>query len=563
MNEIANSTIRKIPKKIPVKIDESTGFERKKQVCGYARVSTDLEDQKNSYEAQLSEYESRIKNNPDWEFVGLYSDEGISGTSLEKREGFKRMIKDALDGKIDLVLVKSISRFARNTVDFIKTIRDLRNKNVEVWFDKENLSSFDNGNADIMLTIYASFAQEESKSISENVKWGVRKRMEKGQRKMVVKTTLGYDYSTDGKIIINEYEARIVKRIFQMYLEGNTYREIVDILNKENISTKTPKNKWDIAKVMRLLSDEKYIGDFIMQKTVVTDFLNHKAFKNDGLVDKFIFHNHHEAIIPKDVFDAVQLLKEKNSQFKHGSRAEPVNKLTGLLFCETCLRELKLKKVSLNTKSPKKILTCKTVNKGNDDYKDCSQKSTIPFDLAMQATLDVVKKYHPFDANQFENIKMAYLASLDEMKSDYENCKNELSIIEGKLNNIVSLAASSNDPNKYKKDYEIEKDAKERLTQKIESLKDDLKANAVSTNVINNILNYLKNEHLTHEIVKKVIVGAIRRKDNSIRFIIGPEGSKFAPESIDLYTSIKPLYENKISDNAGNTLHYDVVKLED
>ena len=172
------TTITVIPKKQVLSINPTTGDVVKKRVAAYARVSTDLEDQRNSFNAQLEEYTTRIGKNPSWEFVKLYSDQGISGTSTKHRVGFQRMIKDALDGKIDLILVKSISRFARNTVDCLKTVRDLRKKNVEVYFDKEAISTNDT-KVDMMLTIFASFAQEESKSISENVKWGVRKRMAK------------------------------------------------------------------------------------------------------------------------------------------------------------------------------------------------------------------------------------------------------------------------------------------------------------------------------------------------------------------------------------------------
>ena len=179
------TTITVIPKKEILAINPTTGNVIKRRVAAYARVSTDLEDQKNSFNAQLEEYTTRISKNPTWEFVKLYSDKGISGTSTKHRVGFQRMIKDALDGKIDLILVKSISRFARNTVDCLKTVRELRKKNVEVYFDKESISTNDT-KVDMMLTIFASFAQEESKSISENVKWGVRKRMAKGQRKMNV-----------------------------------------------------------------------------------------------------------------------------------------------------------------------------------------------------------------------------------------------------------------------------------------------------------------------------------------------------------------------------------------
>ena len=185
------------PKKEAIKIDLKTGQQLKKKVCGYARVSTDLDDQKNSFDFQKQEFEERIKNNPDWEFVGMYADRGISGTQITHREEFKRMIKDAKAGKIDLILTKSVSRFARNTVDFRNTTRELAALDISVYFEKENITTNRN-NIDLVMTLFASLAESESRSISDNVKWGIRKRMSKNELKVPVKKLIGYSRTNDG-----------------------------------------------------------------------------------------------------------------------------------------------------------------------------------------------------------------------------------------------------------------------------------------------------------------------------------------------------------------------------
>lgn len=266
-----------IPKKVPTQIDVETGAKVKKRVCAYARVSTDLKDQKNSFEAQLAEYESRIKKNPDWTFIKLYSDEGITGTSIKQRAGFQEMINDALAGKIDLILIKSISRFARNTVDCLKTIRELQAHGVIAQFEKENLSTAD-PNIEMALTIYASMAQEESKSISENVKWGLRSRMKRGVVHYY-KNILGYDKLDDGTIVVNEDEKKIILEIFNLYIAGYIIRQICKIMEERNYKTGLGKTIWNISYVADILQNEKYCGDVLLQKTVCRDFLTHKREK--------------------------------------------------------------------------------------------------------------------------------------------------------------------------------------------------------------------------------------------------------------------------------------------
>lgn len=280
----------------------------KKRVCAYARVSTDQEDQINSYNAQIKEYTERIKANPNWKFVGMYADEGISGTSMKKRLSFLEMIDDAKAGNIDLILTKSLSRFSRNTVDSLTIIRELREINVEVFFEKENLSSLDT-KIDFMLTIFSSIAQEEARNISENVKWGIRKRFQEGKVKINTKRFLGYDKDDSGNLIINESEANTIRMIFNLYVAGKSYKEICEILISEKLTNGRGLVKWNPSAIKNILENEKYMGDVILQKTVVLDYLSHKSVTNNNNVPKYHIIDNHPAIVSKELFKLARIKK--------------------------------------------------------------------------------------------------------------------------------------------------------------------------------------------------------------------------------------------------------------
>ncbi len=279
--------------------------QHKKRVAAYARVSTDSDEQLSSYEAQVDFYTRHIKSNPEWEFVDVYTDEGISGTNTKKREGFNRMIADALVGKIDLILTKSISRFARNTVDTLTAVRRLKEKGIEVYFEKENIYTLD-AKGEVMITIMSSLAQEESRSISENVTWGKRKSMEDGKFSLVYKYFLGYEKGENGLPQIVESEAEIVRKIYSLFLEGQTIRSIADYLTAQGIPTPKRKSKWCVSTIMSILQNEKYKGDALLQKTYTADFLTKSIKKNRGEVPQYYIQNSHPAIIDPETFDLVQ-----------------------------------------------------------------------------------------------------------------------------------------------------------------------------------------------------------------------------------------------------------------
>ncbi len=327
-----NKAVTVIPQKKARKHEIRNGPIQKRRVAGYARVSTDLEQQQNSYQAQLSYYTDYINSRPDWEFAGMYSDEGITGTSTKRREGFNRMVEDALAGKIDLIVTKSVSRFARNTVDSLSTVRKLKDAGVEVYFEKENIYTFDQ-KGELLITIMSSLAQEESRSISENTTWGQRKRMADGHGSINFSYFLGYDRGPDGEFVINPEQAKIVKRIFTDYLDGKSTVQIARSLSREGIRTVTGREKWNPSTISSILKNEKYKGSCLMQKFYIEDFLTKRRVKNKGELAQYYVDKHHEPIVSEEVFEAVQHRIERAGNVK---RLTANRDFSSMIVCGDC-----------------------------------------------------------------------------------------------------------------------------------------------------------------------------------------------------------------------------------
>ena len=305
----------------------------KRRVAAYARVSTNQEEQITSYEAQVGYYTQYIHSKSEWDFVKVYTDEGISATNTKKRDGFNEMVRDALDGKIDLIITKSVSRFARNTVDSLTTVRMLKDKGVEIYFEKENIYTLDS-KGELLITIMSSMAQEESRSISENVSWGMRKRFADGKVALPYKQFLGYRKGADGLPEIVSEEAAIVKDIYRMFLEGKSPAYIARHLTALCIPTPGGKPNWRPNTVESILTNEKYKGDAILQKTFCTDFLTKKFKVNEGEVPQYYVEGSHPAIIVPEIFDAVQIELKRRKQ--PGRRNYTPHCFSGRIFCDEC-----------------------------------------------------------------------------------------------------------------------------------------------------------------------------------------------------------------------------------
>ena len=317
----------------------TTKKKRKRRVAAYCRVSTATEDQLVSLEAQKAHYEEYITAHPDWEYAGLYYDEGISGTKKEIRPALMKLIADCEDGSVEYIDTKSLSRFARNTLDCLNYIRKLKEKNIPVFFEKEGINTMD-AKGEVLLTIMASLAQQESQSLSQNVRLGLQYRYQQGKVQVCTNRFLGYDKDEEGKLIINPKEAEVVRRIFREYLEGKSYHEIGKGLTADGIKTAAGSDYWLASTLRKILRNEKYIGDALLQKTVTTDFLTKKRVENKGLVPQYYVEGSHEPIIPKKLFMCVQeeMVRRANLATSTGKRRVYSGKyaLSSIVYCAHC-----------------------------------------------------------------------------------------------------------------------------------------------------------------------------------------------------------------------------------
>lgn len=300
--------------------DEIALEQRKLKVAAYVRVSTENDEQVSSYELQVNDFTERIKANPNWEFVGIYSDEGISGTNLAHRKGMLQMIEDAKAGKINHILAKSIARFARNVVDCLSVIEELKKIGVGVHFDENNLYTLDTTGA-LVLTILATVAEEESRSKSFIMDWSIERRFSKGI--FLTPKLLGYDLDEDGQLVVNPDEAETVKVIYDLYINGWSATEIADLLTKYGRKTKLGNEVWNPTSVDGAIENERHCGDIRARKTYTPDFKTHKSVKNRQNRKQYIQRNHHEPIVSRDVYNAANLLKS-SQQYSARSRPLPV-----------------------------------------------------------------------------------------------------------------------------------------------------------------------------------------------------------------------------------------------
>jgi len=341
---------------------------RKRRTAGYARVSTDQEEQQSSYEAQVDYWETQIRANPEWEYVSVYTDEGLSATTTKNRDGFNRMIKDALDGHIDLICTKSVSRFARNTVDTLTTVRKLKEKGVEVWFQKENIFTLDS-KGELLITIMSSLAQEESRSISENVTWGQRKRFSDGKVSMPYKHFLGYAKGDDGTPVIVEEEAAVVREIYAMFLQGKTAGLIAADFTRRGVLTPCGKvGKWATGTVISILKQEKYAGNAHLQKRFTVDFLTKVRKMNEGEVPSYWVQDSHPGIVSDEVWNMVQaeIARRKELPGRHSGQLP----FSGKIFCAQCSGAFGSKKWHSTSKYSRTIWQC------NNKYRNGTRCTT-------------------------------------------------------------------------------------------------------------------------------------------------------------------------------------------
>lgn len=313
---------------------------RKKRVAAYCRVSTELEEQQSSFKNQVEYYTNMINNRPDWELAGVFADDGVSGTNAKKRFGFMDMIAACEEGRVDLVITKSISRFARNTADSLNYCRKLKNLGIPIIFEKEGINTME-ASGELMFTILSSLAQEESRNISENTAWGIRSKFRQGIPHINTEALLGYDKDADGNLVINEEQASVVRRVYREFLEGWDISDIARRLKDEGIPGVHGRVSWHAVTIKRMLQNEKHVGDILMQKTYTTDFLTKTQTENNGELEQYYIKDNHPAIISRENWDAVQLELSRREAFRkrHGLwtlGSSTNNPLCSHVFCESC-----------------------------------------------------------------------------------------------------------------------------------------------------------------------------------------------------------------------------------
>lgn len=409
--------VKKIPKKTVTLIEPKRSIlvdkekYHQKRVAAYCRVSTDSEEQLTSYVNQKKFYTDMIARNTEWQFAGLYADEGISGTRADKRPEFNNMIKACLAGKIDYIITKSVSRFARNTVDCLDYVRMLRAKGIGIFFEEQNIDTL-KSDSELYLIIYAGFAQSESESISKNITWSYRKNFEDGKPIFMYKRLLGYQKGEDGEPEIVPQEAEIVERIFAMYLSGMTVDVISRQLQSEHIVIPSKKFSFGKNMVMNILKNEKYCGDCILQKTVTVDCISKTRKKNEGEAPMYIVENSHPAIISREIFNRAQEELSKRKARSPQSQKTAITAsgkyskyaLTDVLICAEC--GSRYKRVTWTSLGQKRIVW-RCVNRLDNGKKYCLHSPTLSEAALQEAIVRALNKFNDEDTSTYLTLMKA------------------------------------------------------------------------------------------------------------------------------------------------------------
>jgi len=388
-----------------IQIDVLQQLKRKTRVAAYARVSSAKDAMLHSLSAQVSYYNKYISSHDDWEFVGIYADEGISGTK-EDRDEFQRMLNDCRLGKIDLILTKAISRFARNTMTMLETVRELKSLNVDVFFEEQNLHSI-SSDGEMVLTLLASVAQEEARNVSENQKWRIRKDFEKG---LIWGGSNTYGYRIiNKKMVLVPDEAKLVKRIFKLYIGGLGFQKISKILNEEGVPTMRAK-RWNKQSLQQIIANINYTGDLLLQKTYHENYLTKKKRINNGELDQFFVENDHEAIITRDeYYTALEIRRKRVEYFKLDNFKVRTYPLTGFVKCGNCGKSYNHKKTRYTEK-----WSCTIYQ--NFGKTECDAKS-VPDSELTRITLEVLN-IKELDRNLIED-KLEFIEVLKNNKLLY------------------------------------------------------------------------------------------------------------------------------------------------
>ena len=443
---------------IPAKPEVVRASKRQLRVAAYCRVSTDDEEQLTSYEAQKNYYTDKIMTNKEWTMAGIFADEGITGTSARKRPEFLRMIRQCKQGKIDIVLTKSISRFARNTVDCLNYVRALKELGIAVIFEKENMNTLEI-DSEILITMLGAFAQSESESISANVRWGIRQAMKEGKATIQYKYLYGYRKGDDGKPEIIPDQAEVVRKIYDLFLSGTPVRGIQEYLNENAVPNINSEPKWARSAIDSILTNEKYCGDVLLQKTYIDDCINKKVKKNTGQLPMYLVQNHHEGIISRETFDAAQAELARRSAGKSPSKKNaPTGRsrysskyaLSDRLYCGEC--GTRYQRCTWRNRDGSKRIVWRCVNRVDYGNKYCHDSPTLDEEPLHRAILAAINGAVKDKENIIYNLKSAMekeLAPAAGQQLSLSEIDNQLEQLNTEFSKVLAEASESGDQAAY------------------------------------------------------------------------------------------------------------------
>ena len=443
---------------IPANPEAISSSKRQLRVAAYCRVSTDDEEQLTSYEAQKNYYTDKIMTNKEWTMAGIFADEGITGTSARKRPEFLRMIRQCKQGKIDIVLTKSISRFARNTVDCLNYVRALKELGIAVIFEKENMNTLEI-DSEILITMLGAFAQSESESISANVRWGIRQAMKEGKATIQYKYLYGYRKGDDGKPEIIPNQAEVVRKIYDLFLSGTPVRGIQEYLNTSAVPNINGEPKWARSAIDSILTNEKYCGDVLLQKTYIDDCINKKVKKNTGQLPMYLVQNHHEGIISRETFDAAQAELARRSAGKSPSKKNaPTGRsrysskyaLSDRLYCGEC--GTRYQRCTWRNRDGSKRIVWRCVSRVDYGNKYCHDSPTLDEEPLHRAILDAINSAVKDKDNIIYNLKSAMekeLAPVAGQQLSLSEIDNQLEQLNTEFSKVLAEASESGDQAAY------------------------------------------------------------------------------------------------------------------
>ena len=443
---------------IPAKPEVVRASKRQLRVAAYCRVSTDDEEQLTSYEAQKNYYTDKIMTNKEWTMAGIFADEGITGTSARKRPEFLRMIRQCKQGKIDIVLTKSISRFARNTVDCLNYVRALKELGIAVIFEKENMNTLEI-DSEILITMLGAFAQSESESISANVRWGIRQAMKEGKATIQYKYLYGYRKGDDGKPEIIPDQAEVVRKIYDLFLSGTPVRGIQEYLNENAVPNINDEPKWARSAIDSILTNEKYCGDVLLQKTYIDDCINKKVKKNTGQLPMYLVQNHHEGIISRETFDAAQAeLSRRNAGRSPSKKNAPTGRsrysskyaLSDRLYCGEC--GTRYQRCTWRNRDGSKRIVWRCVSRVDYGSKYCHDSPTLDEEPLHRAVLAAINSTVKDKNNIVYNLKAAMekeLAPAAGQQLSLSEIDNQLEQLNFEFSKVLAEASESGDQSAY------------------------------------------------------------------------------------------------------------------